>query len=313
MRDAKSLLLIVLSFLLFVVSFTLLWTWGYRVYIKSPADRVKTESVHKDSLTADNGTRDSLQKIYSATINNLDTHIDSTWNNMDSLTNRLDLRLGEFYRLRSEIAVLLKDHGTTADIELARQKIAELQQRVKDLLNKNLDVEYENKKLAAVLQQLSDNNKTIVPTVQRTTNDNKVPAEKTEPPVAGFAATDLHLTAMMTNADREQETSLAQETEKLVGSIVLKSNTVQNNNNEVVVVVLQPDGQVLKNSAWESGTFLSDEGKKVYSYKLRFDYSRGEAKRLFFSLSADSYQKGNYTMQVYYNGLLIGKMLKTLS
>ena len=167
--------------------------------------------------------------------------------------------------------------------------------------------------LAAVLQQLTDNNKTIIPTIQQTSNATKAPAEKTEPIITGFAATDLHLTAMMTNADKEQETSLAQETEKLVGSVVLRSSTVQNNNNEVVVVVLQPDGQVLKNSAWESGTFLSDEGKKIYSYKLRFDYNRGEAKRLFFSLSADQYQKGNYTMQVYYNGMLIGKMLKTLS
>ena len=313
MKDAKSLLLIVVSFLLFVVSFTLLWTWGYRIYIKSPSDTIKTELVRKDPATANTGTRDSLQKVYSATISNLDTHIDSAWSNADSIKNRLDLRLGEFYRLRTEIATLLKNHGTDADMELARLKIAELQQRVKDLLNRNLDVEYENKKLAAVLQQLTDNAKTVAPTVQQVSYDTKVAVEKTEPPAAAFTTIDLRLAAMMTNADKEQETSLAEETEKLVGSIILKSSTVQNNNAEVVVVVLQPDGQVLKNSAWESGTFLTDEGKKIYSYKLRFDYNRGEAKRLLFSLSADKYQKGNYTMQVYYNGMMIGKMLKTLS
>ena len=82
---------------------------------------------------------------------------------------------------------------------------------------------------------------------------------------------------------------------------------------EMLVVVLQPDGRVLKNSEWDAGSFNTQEGKKLYSYKLNFTYARGEPKRLNFSLRADRYQKGNYTMQLYYNGLMIGKAVKTLS
>jgi hypothetical protein len=80
-----------------------------------------------------------------------------------------------------------------------------------------------------------------------------------------------------------------------------------------VVVVLQPDGQVLQKSAWESGTFETRDGKKIYSCKLRCDALQGEAKQLNFSLSADSYQKGNYTMHIYHNGVLIGRASKILS
>ena len=313
MKNIRSLLLIIVSFLLFSVSFVLLWTWGYRVYIKTPRDNSKAGIVSKDPAVAAVTTRDSLQSIYTATINKLDTRLDSTWNNADSLKGQLDMKLGEFYRLRTEIAALLKDHGTDANLDVARQKIDELQQKVKDLLNKNSDVENENKKLAAILEQLAVNKKDPgASTVQRVSYDNSVPAEKNNGEGI-LTLSELHLAAVMTENDKELETTQAQQTQKLVGSFTVKNNGNQLNPAEVMVVVLQPDGQVLKNSAWESGSFTTNEGKKIYSYKMRLDYSKGEPKRLLFSLSTDKYQKGNYTMQVYYNGTLIGKLMKVLS
>ena len=83
-------------------------------------------------------------------------------------------------------------------------------------------------------------------------------------------------------------------------------------NAEMMVVLLKPDGRVLKTSGWDSGTFNRPEGKKIYSYKFSFNYTRGEAKRLVF-YSCGSAQLGNYTMEVYYNGLMIGKTTRSLS
>ena len=58
---------------------------------------------------------------------------------------------------------------------------------------------------------------------------------------------------------------------------------------------------------------ITPEGKKIYSTKLRFDYTQGEAKQLLFSLTADKFQQGNYILNIYQNGKLIGKIVKTLS
>jgi hypothetical protein len=129
-----------------------------------------------------------------------------------------------------------------------------------------------------------------------------------------FIASDLHLSALMeTDNNKELETFQALQTDKLVGSFVVQNDNSQNNNAEVIVVVLQPDGQVLQKSAWESGTFSTRDGKKIYSCKMRFDYNKGEAKHLIFSLTSDKYMKGNYIMQIYHNGTMIGKLSKTLS
>nr|MBP7109608.1 hypothetical protein [Chitinophagaceae bacterium] len=55
------------------------------------------------------------------------------------------------------------------------------------------------------------------------------------------------------------------------------------------------------------------EGKKSYTRKVRFDYERGENKKLLFSLNADDYMKGNYKLQVYHNGYMIGQTNKVLN
>jgi len=309
MKGTKSILLLLVSFLLFAVSFTLLWTWGYRVYIKKTGEEGKA-GVSVNATAAPASTRDSLQIVYSATVNQLDNHLNAVWNNTDSLKGQLDKKLGEFYRLRNEIANLLKDHETDANLGLAKQKIEALQQKVRELVDKNADVENENRKLAAVLQQLAAGKKNPESNAQRTSYDNSA-TEKSNA-AAPLSVSELRLAALTTENDREQETTQAQKTEKLVGSFMIKNGSEPGNTSEVMIVVLQPDGQVVKNSAWESGTFITSEGKKVYSYKMRFDNSH-EPKRLLFSLSPDNYQKGNYTMQVWYNGTLVGRVMKTLS
>ena len=85
-------------------------------------------------------------------------------------------------------------------------------------------------------------------------------------------------------------------------------------NAEIVIVIIEPDGHILQNSVWESGSFdTKTEGKKNYTRKMRFDYTKGEQKALIFSLNADSYQKGTYLLQIWHNGLKIGEIEKILS
>ncbi len=330
MRDSKSSLLLLVSLILFLMSFVILCTWGYNTYYKSKESKRKTGQLVEDSAAIAkatkaiaNATRDSLQRVYSATIKELDSKLDSTLNYSDSLKGPLDIKLNEFFKLRNEIATILKDKSNTADLGLARQKITELQRRVDELIGRNRDVEQENKRLYAMLKQLSANMKETDPQTIRPVVFESKPAPETNNAVANsnpqsvlgnFVASDLRLSALMeTDNNKEFETYQALQTDRLTGSFTVRNESGTNNNAELVIVVIQPDGQVLQKSTWESGTFNSREGKKIYSCKLRFDYNKGEAKKLFFSLSSDKYMKGSYIMQIYHNGTMIGKLSKTLS
>jgi len=320
MRDTKSLLLLLVSLMLVLVSFGLLWTWGYRFTNKN--DEVKTEAkpAPLDSAAIADKVRDSLQKEYNITLQDLDSQLDSTLYNADSLKNELDFKLSEFYRLRNEITTLLKNRNNGNDFKVAKQKINELQAKVQDFREKNQDVEKENSKLSAILDQLDKTeNKQKNGSKQPDTNNRTAPEKpKPAPENSGavypvFTASDLRFSALMFTNDEEVETNSAAKVSKLSGSFSVMNFNSQFTNAEMVVVVRQPDGTVLKTSGWESGTFNTPEGKKVYSYKINFNYSKGEAKRLTFTLKTGNLAKGSYTMEVYYNGSLIGKTTRTLS
>jgi hypothetical protein len=308
MRDTKSLSLLLLSSVLFLLSIILLCTWGYQYYHQIQQDKTKA-AVAKNTLPAvPDGTRDSLLNIYKATLNSLDNRFDTASYYADSLTGKLDINLKEFYRLRDEIAVLLQDKNATVDINLARKKIGELQQKVDLLKYKNTDVEKENKKLKAILEEMAKQTKGIEQNTKLIEKENNNLSEKISTLVTVSAA-NLNLSALANND--QKETTEALQTEKLVGSFTVKSNMTARC--DIVVVVVQPDGHVLQKSAWESGSFETPEGKKIYSCKIRCETARGENKQLNFSLTADKYLKGKYTMQIYHNGVLIGRMNKTLS
>ena len=308
MRDTKSLSLLLLSSVLFLLSIILLCTWGYQYYHQIQEDKTKTEVVKNTPPAVADGTRDSLLKIYKVTMSNLDSRLDTAWYYADSLKGNLDINLKEFYRLREEVATLLQSKTPNVnDLQLARKKIEELQQKVTQLRYRNNDVEIENAKLKALLEQMSRETQGIENTSRLVEKENKSLSAKVNA-LFSLTAANLSLSALSNND--QQETNEAGQTEKLVGSFTVKSN--MNSKCDIVIVVVQPNGQVLQKSAWESGSFETNDGKRIYSCKLHCETSK-EPKQLNFSLVSDKYLKGNYTLQIYHNGVLIGKTSKTLS
>jgi len=309
------------------MSFVILCTWGYNEYYRAKDSGKMTRVVKGDSATiakaardAANATRDSLQKIFFATIQNLDKRFDSTMNFADSLQIPLNQRLTEFFKLKTEISEILANRNNDADLGIARQKISELQKKVNELAGRNNEVEQENRRLYAMLKQLSaekspDETARSVSFENKAVNkvDTKPSPEKSSVTENSFQAYDLRLSAVMVTDNKELETFQAIQTNKFIGSFIVKNSNAINNVAELFIIISQPDGQVLQKSTWESGTFETMEGRKVYSCKLRFDYTKGEPKKLLFSISSEKFVKGNYTMQVYYNGSLIGRIYKTLS
>lgn len=322
-KDSKSLVLLLFPIGLLFLSIIILFGLGFRFYYKEPNPAAANVIIKADPTAVANGVRDSLQKIYTTTIKQLDSRLDSIWNNTDTLAGNLDLKLNEFYKLRKEITSILKTGSTSNDYSKASQKIGELQQKVAMLSQHNQDIENENKRLNDLIAQLNQ------PPKQNEALTNPRQAQNNKPPESeknitlvnnkpdikpdNLTASDIRLTAVKLSDEREVETSDAEQAEKLVATFVVKNNYTPFNDAEVEVVVTQPDGQVLQQSAWETGTFNTPEGRKIYSGKMRFEYLKGETKRLRLSLTTDKFLQGNYIMHLYHNGILIGRAVKQLT
>jgi hypothetical protein len=299
--------------MLLTLSLVFLCLWGYNFYNDSQKLKAGLTGNKKPAdNTVPNNTRDSLLTIYTSTIDKLDSRIISTKISTDSLLGNIENKLSEINKLKEEISVILKNKNNVTSLGTAGEKIEELQLKISQLQNRNTDIENGNKKLKKLLQKIITEENSGIQSA------NSLPAaeilQHAKPNVSPvFSAYDIRVTAVVSKNEKDVETVLADETEKLNGSFVVKSNNYQNKTAEIVVVVLQPNGRVLQNSVWEAGTFDTPEGRKNYSDKIHFDYSSGESKRLQLSLSTENFQKGNYTIQIYYNGTVIGKIVKVLS
>jgi regulator of replication initiation timing len=325
MNGKKTIGLLGLSIGFIFICLLLLATWLYFFFrTESTINNSYQQPVIKQVAAADKkttepdaavvqGIRDSLQQLYAITTRELDSQIDSTRSNLDTLKSHLDTKLSESAGLRSEILDILKNNNSGNEgMELARLKITMLQQKVNELRRINADVEIENRRLRALLNQIGSRaSETYQPAVYSNTPEKAAPEANTGN--QSLNITDLRLTAVQLNDDREQETTQAQQADRFVGSFTVKTNAAKTANTEIVVVVLQPDGQVLQNSTWESGTFETREGKRVYSLKVKCENAKDTPSPYRFHLNAERFQKGNYTLQIYQNGNIIGRLVKTLS
>jgi predicted nuclease with TOPRIM domain len=321
MKDIRSLLLVLLSF-------GLVATWAYHLYDKSTYSNRKTEIGTADSAAVIRAVGDSLEKVYAATIEKLDSELNSSYNTSDSLYTRLTTtetkldsreielnnKVREANQLKADISHLLKKPDlTNSEIVVARQKIGELEEIVKQLRNEKSALETEKKELTARLDQMSGEVNSLQQTIRRITDENKSMSEKIRF-ASVFVASSLHFTALHTKSEKEQETDLAKRADKFVASFVLQNNFNDFMSAEVMIVITDPDDHILQNSSWDSGSFDTRAGdKKNYTRKMKFDYTKGEQKALIFTLNVDTLKKGTYTLQIWHNGVLIGEIGKSLS
>jgi hypothetical protein len=315
MNDDKYEKVLNVAIVLLIISAIVLLVSSYNYFYKNKKRNISTPIAKIANSKA--SQRDSLKQVYETTVNDIDKNI--TTDNALNQDKESQNKLAELSTLREEITSILKNNNAgDGDLTIAKIKIEELQIKVALLQNKYSGVESENKRLQALLVRLLASNKnnnsgsvgvttsTRTNTPERTNNTVERNNYNTNATAAG-----LHLFAVTINNSKEQETTDSEEAEKMIGTFSLK-NIANKPNGEVMIVVLQPDGKVVKNSVWETGTFETKEGKKVYSRKMYVDPSI-EEKPLNFSLTPDTFIKGEYIMQVWYNGNMIAKTIKTMS
>ena len=300
-----------------LLSVGLVATWAYHLYDKSnyTGHRPVNNTSGKDSADVANAVRDSLQRTYSATINQLDLRLDSTRNTSDSLQTQLVIRVNEINKLKKEISTILQNpNSTNSELSLARQKMKELEDLVQALRDEKNFLQMEKEKLASRLDEMGVEVSNLQQNIKRLDDENKDLTEKIKL-ASIFVASALHFTAVDERGDtKEQETSQAKKADKFVASFILQNNFNEYLGAEIMIVITQPDGNILQSSVWDSGSFdTKSEGRKNYTRKMRFDYSKGEQKALIFSLDIDNCQKGDYALQIWHNGVRIGEIKKHLS
>jgi len=308
MRDNKSVLLALLAAGLVI-------TWVYHIYDKSQYSNHTREVFVKDSIAVAEAVSDSLRVYYTRTLDQLGVEkleIDST---NSSLKGELGQRITEINRLRSEIGIILKRKNLTqADLTEAKTKIDDLQMMIDDLKTENSSLSDERTKLNGVLAQLNGEMNSLQQNMQKVSAENRDLAQKINE-ASVFIASEIKFAAVNVKTDeKESETTQQKKANKLVTSFTVQNNILDLQSAEVVVVITDPTGKSLNTEVWDVGSFeTKTDGRKIYTRKVKFEYNKGEAKHLIFSLEPDNFEKGIYKLSLYHNGIRIGESSWKLS
>lgn len=296
MKDTRTVLLALLSV-------GLVATWVYHLYDKTKYTSSKPVAETKEPFSSIQVLQDSLQKVYASTVDNLGAQLDSVKSTTGLLQSELIAKLDEINRLKTEIAELLrKNNANRQDIDLAGKKTAKFQQLVSEL----------PKKSNPIVEQTKETNPLVVDNNIETTPVTPGSEKTTGSPV--FTASDIRFTPIKVTEEKEEETNVAESINKLVISFAVKNATTDFNNAEVFAIITQPDGKVMQTDMWESASITThDFGRKTYTRKVKFEYQKGETKQLQLTVKPEDYEKGNYRLQVFHNGYLIGETTKRLN
>jgi hypothetical protein len=298
MKDRKSLYLLIFALIVITIALTLISVWGYRFYFSNKVP----ESMHLSNVNAfavrkTNAETDRI--LLDSAIQRLNNPADTI--TYDSSDHQLAFKILQFNRIKNDIAFILKNRISAKDSS-SGTKIAELEKIIDELRNQNMEISKENVRLNEMVRQLSGNKENMK-------DEKAVFSKNKEQSASNLPLLVSHLRFVAyTN---EKKTVLASETKKLQGSFEINVKS-QNAVKEIYVVIVQPDGKVLLGGSGTSATFETASGRKFYTAVVHFDTEKDNHTRLQFSVNSGAFRKGQYIMQIYHEGIMIGRLKKWL-
>jgi hypothetical protein len=281
---------------------------GYLAYDKNK----NSETIQKQEtqIATVSDQKSEIQKNFDASLARLDSMTGINTN----LQSQLVDKNGEIAKVKTEIrSILNKSNATTAELARAKElinslngKINGLQEEVAKLTNENKTLNEEKVVLVADKTKLTED--------LAITTSAKVDLEKKVDVASTLNASNIMITPINVKKNgREKESTVAKRVDKLVVSFDVDNRIAQAGTTDVYVLVIGPDGQPIKPES-TGGTFTTREsGEMTFTAKVPVEIEAAHRKNVEFAFAPGSnFQKGNYTVQIYQNGFLIGESTKEL-
>lgn len=288
MKDSRSILLL-------LVSLCLIGTWIYHIYDKSQYASTPIQQVVPtvDTIASTVQLNDSVTHLYQSAV----VQLEDAKMGRDSLNRELQEKVGEIDTLRTEINRMLGETNLTReDLRKALAKIQSLQQKINQL--------YQSNSSPAMVTATNNNGSN---TVNQPKNNSSKANSMSTTADAQLQASDIGLQAIRKPAGEATGVD-GDNPEQIAVSFQLKNVTNTDGSASIYVVLKDPDGNVVQDDQWIAGMFQSKtDGFIKYSKKLSCDYSRGDSKKLSTRIPVNKISKGGYQLQLYQNGLRIGK------
>ncbi len=279
---------------------------GYLVYAKN--DSSQTIQQKETQIAKVTDEKSDVQANFDASLARLDSL--STVNT--GLEGKLTERNDEIAKVKTEIrSILSKKNATAAELGRAKTLIASLNDKITTMEQDIASLKNDNQLLKndnVVLKQDKEKlNQDLV-----ATTEVKQALEKKVDVASTLNASNIVITPInVKKSGKEKVSTTAKRVDKFVVTFDVNNRIIQTGSTDVYVVVLGPDGKPINTTA---ETFTTrEDGDKAFTAKLPVDLETAKNKNVEFAfMPGTNFVQGNYTVQIYQNGFLIGQGVREL-
>jgi peptidoglycan hydrolase CwlO-like protein len=279
---------------------------GYLIYAKN--ENLNTIQQQEITIAKVSDEKSDVQSNFDASLARLDSM--STVN--AGLNGQLAEKNNEIAKVKSEIrSILNKKNATAAELGRAKTLIASLNDKITSMEADIAQLKQDN--------QLLTNDNTVLKQEKETLSKDlvaikevKQTLEKKVDIASTLNASNIVITPVnVKNNGKEKVSTTAKRVDKFVVSFDVDNRIVQPGTTDVYVVVLGPDGKAIHTGV---ETFTTrEEVIMPYTEKMAVDLETAKKKNVAFAFTPGSdFVQGNYTIQIYQNGFLIGQGTREL-
>ncbi|MBK8609578.1 MAG: hypothetical protein IPL84_06440 [Chitinophagaceae bacterium] len=279
---------------------------AYALYTKNDdSQKIQQQQTQIAAVTTE---KSDVQTNFDASLARLDSM--STVNT--GLESQLADRNKEIASVKSEIrSILNKKNATAAELNRAKTLIASLNEKISSLETDIARLQEENLLLANDNVVLKQEKEALTQNLVAT-NEVKQNLEKKVDIASTLNASNIVITPInVKKSGKEIVSTTAKRVDKFLVSFDVDNRIAQSGTTDVYVVVLGPDGKAI-NTGTE--TFTTRDAESIaFTAKMPVDLETAKKKNVEFAfLPGTNFVQGNYTVQIYQNGFLIGQGTREL-
>jgi predicted nucleic acid-binding Zn-ribbon protein len=301
-RDSKSLIIGLLIAAIVILS-------GFFIFDHSKSnENLKAQQTEVAKVTSE---KSNIQSSFDASL----ARLDSMQTSNADLNGKLTASNAEIAKMKSEIrSILHKKNVSASELSKARDLIAKLNGQITDLQAQIAMLSQQNDSLKQNVVVLTTQNQTLSHNLDSThvVTQN---LEKKVDIASTLNASNISITPVkVKNNGKEKISTVAKRVDKLLVSFDVNNRIIQPGTTDLYVIVTGPDGKPVTTPNTLGNTFITrDSSSKTFTAKLPVDLETAKSKNVQFAFSPSGhFQQGNYTIQIYQNGFLIGQKTREL-
>lgn len=257
-------------------------------------------------IAQETSEKSNIQSSFDASL----ARLDSMQTANTDVNGKLTASNDEIKKMKAEIRdILHKKNVSASELSKARSLIAQLDGQITDLQSQIAMLTQQNDSLHQNVVVLTNQNQTLSRNLDSTVVVKQA-LEKKVDVASTLNADNISITPVkVRNNGKQKVSTVAKRVDKMLVSFDVNNRIVEPGTTNLYVIVIGPDGQPVTTPDSSGNTFVTrDSSSKTFTAKLPVDLETAKTKNVQFSFAPnDHFQQGNYKIQIYQNGFLIGE------